>query len=818
MYRNMTAGVALLCLSLLVRCQTPVEDAVRFQAIPPEHDLARTPAPDLGYGGKYSRDQIALLYSRISALREKTLARIADRIGVFYEDRQTVAFEIRDRQAGDKGYSIRPQIAGGEMRWQIYLIAEHLVAGEDRLDFLAPKVFAEAIIAEKTHGRPLPEWFKCGAIYYGIDEDELVEQKFMALLLEDPRSLPEMVVGIGVGGPFREMESYLAFVYFKEVYGKAVLQKMVARTVSEGSDWEEELRTATGADFPTFEAAARVHAVEFLRNRYWPAILEYRNALRLYLQEKYLEAIPSFTKLLFQFPDSFMSGNLCFWIAMCYYRLERYLPAAQYLEECRRKYSHQCTHLSLAHYRYAMCAYHQHEIEEAIRLLADFIRDFPDHELCGSAYFFLAESFARQSQLPRAYHWYGELVAKFPGHPRAGEAMLQAGHIGKKLGWYGRAKKHYLSSLNTSLPGKERENVQKLVQEIDDTLQMGPPPALARHLETLAEGFSRQDAAHQEAVLEEMAKIGEMALPWLHRLSKVTPPSAVEELLSALAEIGSAGSTPVFVEILQKYPQFSCEVLVGLVQLGIPASFLEEIVSQALADVPEARRHEVSDGLEFVLWGASPALCRSFPDLVVKLNGTALQQLEVLETLAADAGTERIPVLLRLAQHGKSRAVQKRALESLIRCHDSRVVEVMRDLMAGDDEEIVILSVLVLAQEGEYPIAGIEKMLAGSVNARMAAVEVLGTSSRHRRLLIQAMEDPRGDIRAKAKEKLSLLPVAELESLTEAFLEENHSVYFYLGIVEILEKITQRKITYSPDMTSARRKQIVDSLEPDRSR
>ena len=817
--------VSLCC--CLVSCLTPPGPAtdqptVNITAEPTvvkETAATGTPTFVLPYTGKYPRELIEPLLRQIKPLRDETLRQAAAVAGLVYEDRGEITVVVRDWQPDDgwRSCQVATTVKAGQFFWTVSLVAEQLVSGATPIALVLPQAWLEAVVAQLSHDRrsPLPTWLSSGIVWYALQQPETVACRLLAPFVESNHSVAEIIQGVAHPvSPSSALEGWLALVYFREMYGEAKLKKWLQQAVWQPGDWETELVKLTGADFAAFQDRAAQFAVTFLSTRHWPDVIAYRQALRHYVLGDYPEAIPQLKKLYLQMPDSLVSGNLVFWLGMCYYKTKRYHDAASYFADCFNQFGVRCLHSAVARYRHALCLYHERQLAQAVVALADFLRDYPYHELCPSAHFFVAEALAETGESRRAYEWYAQLPEKFGDHDRANQADSSAAALAQKLGWLGRAKFHYRRLLSRKPNAEERVPAEELLQQLAELEQGGVPPSLARALDGLVDKFASQNRIERQATLEELVRVGQKALPWLERLAGLTDQAILPDLIAALAQLEDNTAAPLLVSLLKTKRNFCREILLALIRSGMPIALLETVVR---GELPRQEQDQAALVLGDLLWDTPPALRQQFPKLLCQLNGTATEQLAGIEAMAVKADNEQIPVLLKLAAQGYSVEVCRQATENLIVWHDPRAIPVFYRLLEHEHYGLRAKALQGLAALGEYPLKPLQALLqTASPESRLWALAMLAKAQQisHDRLLVSGLEDALLEIRDRSKQLLLAQPVARIVPiLCETFGQERHSLYYYTGIAELLEKLTGKPVSYSPDMSATQRQQAVAHLK-----
>ena len=645
-------------------------------------------------------------------------------------------------------------------------------------------------------------------------------EEFAVKMLEETRPLEKVVKGLAhTQLDFPELEGYLAFLFLEGYYtdGEVRLKKWFDAVFSQGKDWEEYLVNIFSMPFFEFQEKARQFALGYLGSRFRGPWVAYRKALRFYLKQEYLDATAQFKKLLLQFPDSFMAQNLHFWLAMSYYQVKQYEPALGYFQKAIEKRPHLCSHFPLAHYRMAFCHYRQERMAKAIVQWSDFVRDFPHHPFQANAQFFLAQALHSQSDYKRAFQEYASFISKNDGHARLVEALIEAGRIAEKAGWFNEARRYHRRLL--SHPGaseKQKKQSEEALFLIEAVEKKGPSPEMAHQLEQALSRFDTLHPNERKNVLDEMARIGKLSLPWIDRLISSSARDSLEPILEALCKMEEPSSTAHFMMILKKNTDLAQKALLGIVRLSIPAEFLGQIVESGLEDLASAEKSKIEKDLRSILWDSSPELRKRFPDLLKKLNGTPEEQSQMIETMALQAGEEQIPVLCRLSTEA-SGVGQRRALSNLISWSSPMAKPVFERLLDDPLPDIRVMAIAGASSLGDRsPI--FEKGIAQkdhSPEVRKAALIALGSSDEKKHFLpiVYGLGDTDLSVRESAKRILSSKNAARvMEGLQNAFLEEAHPAYFYTGIIEILEKLTGRGFSYRPDMTKEERGKLISSI------
>lgn len=772
------------------------------------------------YQGKYAQDSRFLsLRTLMAELRTQAASTIAKSLGVFYDDTHSITVGFQDWQPSvkDQRYFIAPSPENGRISWHITLVVEYLLHHHEDARWLFPKAFVEAMLQEKYQERPraLPARLHKGLACYAAFPPE---QVFWLLLpfLEGEHNLAEVIQKIFTDENFVELAGYWDLLYLREVYGEARLKNWIKAVVEDGSPWEAEFAKMTGSDIFSQQKNVKIFAASRLQNQYWPAVVAYRKALRAYVQERYTDAIAELRALRWQSAHDFMAGNIAFWSGMAYYRLRKYHDAAEHFQEVTEKFAHETTYLPVAFYRYALCLYEQQQIDKAVPYFADFMRDFPYHSLCGSACFFLGKCLEKKAEWRKAYGCYEQFLDKFPDNSRSGEALLCLGELSDRLGWLGHSRKYYTRLLQMPSAREWHAQAEGKMKELEWQEQMGPSEALTQKLESLVDAFPQQNLSEQQIMLDELGRIGRLALPWIERLIPQVTPATQKGLLEALSQSQSPASVPLFLKMLRAQPQLRREVVLGLLRLGLPATFVRTTLVQETADFPPASKDAILQELEALSWRTSKRLQEKFPEILRMLNGSSHEQLVMLEKLAVAADKEQIPTLGRLVCAGQSAEVKNKALEYLLAWRDTTALPVLQEIAREADPDVKLRAVEGMVACGHYPGELLQDLLnAPQPEIRLATLDIMekATTGEPQALLIPRLGDPCFPVRDKAKQLLvRQRPQTVMPALEQAFLQENQPTVLYIGIVEILEKWSGQSIRYTPQATTEQRRQTLTTV------
>jgi TolA-binding protein len=771
--------------------------------------VADIPLPTEIYAGKYAQDaRFSSLDKRVPLLRQQAMEKLAGRLGLAEPPAIPIVVTWRDWQTSDRErcFHIRQEMVAGRLYWQLVLISEYFVNGSEKAEWLLPYAWNETIFTVATTHRtnPLPAWLKAGIAHFASGEEGESLPRLLLPLIEGKQSLGEVLPGLlPEQKETLALQGYLALLYWQDAYGLESLKTFMQRAVWQDRPWETELTAITQSDFFGFQEKAKNFALALLGSRYWPHVISYRKALREYLQNDYLATIANFKKLDIDLPASWLSGDIWFWLGMAYYRSERHYDAAGYFAQVYERAPYPAIHLATAQYREAMCFYRLQKLAEAIGACERFGRDFPYHELAGSAQFFLAAGLTQRGETRRAYAAYAQFLGRFPKHERVFAAHMAAAALCEKLGWLAYAKSHYQSVANhAGDPAKTQ--AQERNKEIAAVEEAGPSPELMRVLVESEEKFAKQNSSQQEVALEELGRIGKLALPTLTRLSDRLSTPLSKRLVAILGDMHEGAATPLFLKIMRREPTLSQEAWQGLISLRLPPSFLHQMAQREFSDLAAGSREQIAASLLRVLWHVEDGLLQELPDLLCRLNGDAHGQITAIEQMTLHARAEQIPVLLLLAEYGQSEEVMRQAVQSLAAWHDARAMPVLRRLAIHKSRTLSLAAVQSLAALGDYPLAALRQMAASPLaEVREAALDILARANtpEHQRVLLALLEDPLLYLRDKTHATLARIPVqALLPALAQGFAEDDHSLYFYTGIVSLVENCLKRAVFYRPDM------------------
>ncbi|NUM33316.1 MAG: tetratricopeptide repeat protein [Candidatus Brocadiae bacterium] len=771
------------------------------------------------YQGKYQKDARFLsLMAQASQEKEKTFDLFSRKTGILGTKKEKFLLAFQDYAGkGSAVSSIATSFDKEARRWTIKLTTEHFLTCRENLALLVRLRLLEAILEEKGMNEKMPFWFRWGIIYWIAQEEISLLDIFARKVLEDGRTLPEILKGaIHKECSFPEWEGFLAFVFLQNYYseGKEKVKLYINRILEQGKDWESELQEVFQIPSYMWHEKSLPFSLTYFSQQYRPAWLGYRKALKLYLQKNYNESIPQWKKLYLQYPEGFMTGNVLFWLGMCYYRIEQYSTALEYFEKILKQFPCQCDHAAPLYYRKALCHYYQKNIPLAIAHLDDFIRDFPDHDLGQNAYFFLAEALVEQNQHRRATLVYEEFLQKFPLHTREKEATLAISEISMKLGWFQKAKKYnkaLLSLKNTS--SIEKEKSKEMLAAIDWVEKNPLDQALSQRMESVFQGFSEKNLAEKKALLMELSCIGKIAFPFVQSLKKEKE-DVLLYAIDALQSIESLETSEFLLDILWQNPQMSNKILLALIQINIPFYSLQSRIKEQ--SLPPEKTKQIQESWQELSLGSGVSLQRKFPDLLKKLHSYPQDRLAMLQRLAVEANQEQIPLLLKIAEKEQNVVVKTQALKNLLLFPDNIQSNMLENFLTDQDVQIQILAVQGLGVIKEYPLSLIKPILkSSSPELKLAALEILSNAPDpiYWLAMTEEMEDGRVQVRNKIKDLVLKMPPNKiLPVVLDSFVQEQKPLYFYTALVELIEKITKKSFLYNPDMTKEERKKLTERI------
>ncbi len=779
----------------------------------------------LPYKGKYRHEpKLKQLLLEIPQISQTTISKIAEYTGFSYTELGKIIVKVSDWNAKDHPQHQVVRVAGqGQHQWEIRLVAEFLFTGKDALNLVFPRLLFTAIYQQQ---RPdsldtIPQWLWQATTWHIVDRSSDTFDYFYLQMLEEQRPLALFIAGLAVPNlEFPGLQGYLGLQFIQAFYsdGAAKLKQLLHNIFWQGKDWEAEFAAILGMPWIAWQDKARNFALSHLQKHYQGTILAYRKILRLYLQKDYATAIPELKKMTFEFSNTFIAGNLLFWLGMCYYRVEQYPAAQEYFQEAIQKFSPQLTYLAEAYYRSALCDFHQSRLATAIPKLSDFARDFPDHDLRPSALFFVGQCLQQQNRMRDAILTYESLAQQYPQHSRTKEALFQAGLLCPKLGWFRTAQQNYEHLLMLQLAPEEQQQTQANLSALVETQKNPIPQDLAKQLDNQISHFQSKPKAEQQMILEECSRIGEHSLPWLEKLADLISPDLIQNLIQSAVQMQSSKAARVLLHTLRKYPEQSNALLLGLIQLQIPMQFLQEWVQSAITNLPAAQQTKITQQLEMVLWDITPAMQEKLPYILVYLNSSAAKQAQVVEQLALGFGIEQVPVLARLARYGASPEVRIQALENLVEWQDEKSSPLLAQLLLDTNPQIQIAALLGLAQMKQYPWPEFAKLLRiAQRETKLTLLDVLAASESSMAwpIMIQAIEDDDLIIRDRAKQTLRQMPSQTLLPLIiPKFIENGHAVYFYMALAKLLQEVTKSNIPFEPEMTQEQRKQLISKFQP----
>ncbi len=787
--------------------------------IPPKENISKAKRE---YQGKYKDDRRFLsLQEMVSKEKEKTFSLFSQKTGMFITDNESIAIVFQDYSLQDPFVSkVFTSFEKDAKTWLIHLSVEPFITCREDLSQTLRFRLLEVILEQKGIAGKLPSWFSSGLIYFLAQDEKPLLDTFAQKILEDGRTLPEILKSVvHKECPFPDWEGFLAFHFLQNYYpeGSEKLKIFLNRILEEGHDWESEIQEVFRIPSYTWYEKSLHFSLAHLAQKYRSAWIEYRKTLRLYLQKNYTEAIPQWKKLHLQYPDSFMTGNLLFWLGMCYYRIEHYSTALEYFEKILQQFSCQCTHIAQVHYRTALCQYYQKNMPLAIARLDDFIRDFPDHDLIQGAFFYLAQALQEENQPRRAIEVYETFLQRFPAHARKKEALLCASEISMKFGWLRRARNYnqailLLDNISESEKKKSQETIESL-----DWIEKNPLDApIAQKLESMFANFSQKSLAEKKALVQEISFMGKIALPFAQSL-KSEGKDLLPYIIDSIRSIETIEAAEFLLEILWQNPEMSEKILLALLDTGIPFYALEARIKEKREIFSPDEAKQILKTIQDISLDVPVSLQKRFPDLLKKLHSSKEEQLKMLQKLIIEADSEQIPVLIKVAQRPNDISVRIQALKNLLSFPKQIQTKMIEGFFQDQDIRIILLAIQALGMITEYPLAILEPVLKyQDLEIKLAVLETLSKSASpsHWQAMIEQLKDQRPGVREKIKEFSKKIPSRKiLPVLLDCFIQEEKPLYFYTAIVELIEKNIGKSLLYTPNMTKQQRQEIAKRLE-----
>ena len=85
-------------------------------------------------------------------------------------------------------------------------------------------------------------------------------------------------------------------------------------------------------------------------------------------------------------------------------------------------------------YAQALAAYQGGRNEEARRIFADFLKDFPGHALAPNALYWTGETWYDMARYDRAMEFFARVLAEHPRHAKSPDALLKLAYSAQRLG------------------------------------------------------------------------------------------------------------------------------------------------------------------------------------------------------------------------------------------------------------------------------------------------------------------------------------------------------------------------------------------------
>lgn len=735
-------------------------------------------------------------------LQQELLLKIAANLTIVEQNLDKIVVQWESYSSTCPQSHITHSLETGNRQYKIHLCTEKILTHQENFSLVFPKFFIECIVREKISmvQTTLPEWLVQGMIYYAMDNKEALLSQFACECMDKPGELKQWFVGINNKDIiFPQWEGYMFLLFLEDYYGKETLVTWFSKIFEGNNYWLDDCQNTFGTDIESLEKNGLHFALTYLTSRYRGAWIAYKRTLKIYLDKKYIDAIPEFKKLSIQYSGTFLESNVKFWLGMCYYRLQRYSDARSYFEEIQQD---SCTYLPEMQYRLAMCYFHEKHLSQAIILLEQYSHNFPYHTLAASAQYFLAESLRLQEKHAMAIHVWKQFVKKYKNHHRKNEAYFNIIDVAFQLGWFGLAGSIHHTLEEETLTSEEKNQLQESKQLLK-TLEKNARKKLQIKLEKWQQKYQKSSLAQKQAMLEEMGYIGTTSLPYLK--SMAISEELLETYLITLQNISTPPTIPLFLQIAKQYPQKKQQIFTAMFQLHIPAQIFSEILSS-----------EKDPLFQTLTWNTTPALQQQFPNILQKLNGTEQDQLYIIEQLMLHSNSDQVYVFNQLAEHGHPKA-REQAIQNLLIWKHPSSQEVFQKNIQDKVEKIQILS---------FPGTKIWEILTPEITKNLLKInnieftikilEVVSeqNTKEYMDILVESISNPHQEVRETIKKNILRLPKKRiLPSLCSAFLVQDKPLYYYVTIVELLENITETSFPFRPDMTKDEKEKIISKFK-----
>lgn len=724
-------------------------------------------------------------------LKEKTILSVAELLGFIPQNSNDilVSYEPYNEKTCKKSHIIET-LETGSRQWKIILCTEKIHTKEENLSIIYPKLLIESIL--RSMDLSIPDWLFQGMILYGMNEQEQLLDIFARECMDKPGEISQWIVGIESKDIiFPEWEGFLFLLFLEDYYGKESLLHFFSMLYENKIAWIDALLDAFKSDFETIQKNSLNFARSFMSSRYRGLWTAYKKVLKQYIDKKYRNAIPEFKKLTIQFSGNFIESNITFWLAMCYYRMERFSDALSYFETISAE---QCNYLPEMYYRIAMCHYHEKHLSKAIELFQEYKQNFSYHPLASSVDYFLADCFRLQNKKRLAIKTWQNFIEMYPQHNRQQDAILSISKLCIQMGFYGLAHK----TLQKAKVNDETQKLRKLLKKQEQT----ETPEITKYIEELFGQLNNASIEEQKKILIELGNIGKFCIPWLEKwkVSKEILPEYIE----ALKIMDSPQCMPLYLNLIKQYPDETENIIKSMCQLDIPANLVAKMIYDENIDI--------KNKLPLLLWNTSEKIREKFPNILQKLHGTEQDQLFMIEQLMLHANEEQVPVLNCIARYGHTQA-RCQAMKNLLVLKSPSSKDVFRYNIQDEHKEIQLI-----ALEGSkiWEILDtniIKKLLQNSeIKTTITILEVLGRTptSENITIIVHNLSDSRKEVRKAIQEMLrNIEKEIVIPCLCSAFLESEKPLYYYLSITELLEQITERVCPFHPNMSIEEKKQLL---------
>ena len=244
----------------------------KITANPPQkYNVYKTASGVELISSKYSySSKVGKIYEQMTEIRAKALANLEMRLGIKYEDNNSILIRLRDigiKDARGKGILMAQRITennenGESMVIQLFneYIMMNMVDTQEELNHEITHAVMRELLGKESYTR-LPKWFREGtAVYCASQGKSKMDVIFSSAFNTD---MNKFINGLEGKHSFSDYaEDYLAFDYIEKEHSIDKLKEIVRRVVFEKETYQAAVAGSLGMPYSGFLEKAKEHALQ----------------------------------------------------------------------------------------------------------------------------------------------------------------------------------------------------------------------------------------------------------------------------------------------------------------------------------------------------------------------------------------------------------------------------------------------------------------------------------------------------------------------------------------------------------------------------